>query len=153
MCKLNSLDIQFIVAGDGSEYSKLKKSVEAERLSIHLLGWRSDVERILSAADALLLTSDNEGTPIASIQASLIGVPTISTNVGSVSDIVIDGESGILTSTSIEDIFQAILNVYNKPEVLLELGAAARNLASNKFSVERFLSDYQNLYFSVLNQR
>jgi glycosyltransferase involved in cell wall biosynthesis len=153
MCKLNSLDVQFIVAGDGSEYSKLKKSVDVERLSIHLLGWRSDVERILSAADALLLTSDNEGTPIASIQASLLGVPTISTKVGSVSDIVIDGESGILTSTLIEDIFQAILYVYNKPEVLSELGAKARTFANNKFSVERFLSDYQNLYLSVLNQR
>lgn len=151
LCKKNSLDVQFIVAGEGSEFSSVQKLIDKEKLPIQLLGWRSDIERVLSAADGLLLTSDNEGTPIASIQASLLGVPTISTNVGSLSDIVINGKTGILTSTSVEDLYQEILKVYDDPKVLPELGSAARIFAQQKFSVERFLQEYENLYLSLLD--
>jgi glycosyltransferase involved in cell wall biosynthesis len=151
LCKKNELDIQFILAGEGSDFSYFKNIVEKESLPIIFLGWRSDVERILSAADALILTSDNEGTPIASIQGSLLGVPTIATNVGSLSDIVISGKTGILTSTSAEDIYQAIVKIYERPEVLAQMGKEAEIYAHEKFSVARFLKEYEDLYCSLVS--
>jgi len=151
LCKKNELDIQFILAGEGSEFSYFKNIVEKENLPIKLLGWRSDVERVLSAVDALILTSDNEGTPIASIQGSLLGVPTIATNVGSLSDIVINGKTGILTSTSVDDIYQAIVRIYERPEVLAQMGKEAEMYAHEKFSVARFLKEYEDLYCSLVS--
>ena len=150
LCKNNELDIQFILAGEGPKFSHFKNIAEKETLPIKFLGWRSDVERILSVADALILSSDNEGTPIASIQGSLLGVPTLATNVGSISDIVVDGKTGILTSTSVADIYQAIVNVHERPEILTQMGKESQIFAQEKFSVERFLIEYETLYRSLV---
>ena len=150
LCKRERLDVQFLLAGEGSELEKIRDAAGLENLPMVFLGWRSDVERILSASDVLILTSDNEGTPIASIQASLLGVPTLATKVGSLQDVVIDGETGILTSTDVEDIFSALKRLYADENLVDQLGHQAKNFAEKEFSLNRFLSDYQKLYFSLL---
>lgn len=150
LCKREGLDVQFLLAGEGSELEKIRDAAGLENLPMVFLGWRSDVERILSASDVLILTSDNEGTPIASIQASLLGVPTLATKVGSLRDVVIDGETGILTSTDVEDIFSALKRLYADENLVDQLGRQAKNFAEKQFSLNRFLYDYQKLYFSLV---
>jgi glycosyltransferase involved in cell wall biosynthesis len=114
------------------------------------LGWRFDVEKILSASDVLILTSDNEGTPIASIQASLLGIPTLATNVGSLQDVVIDGKTGLLTSNNVDDIFSALERLYVEQDLANKLGRGAKNFAEKEFSLKRFLDDYRQLYLSLV---
>jgi glycosyltransferase involved in cell wall biosynthesis len=145
-CRQEKLDVQFLLAGEGPELASIQKCAEVENLPMVFLGWRSDIERILSAADVLLLTSDNEGTPIASIQASLLAVPTLATNVGSLHDIVVDGETGILVSKDINELFSAIMKLYGDSSLSKRLGERAKRFAEKEFSLTRFLEDYENLY-------
>jgi len=150
LCKQERLDVQFLMAGEGLELEKIRDTAGLENLPMVFLGWRSDIERILSASDALLLTSDNEGTPIASIQASLLGIPTIATNVGSLKDIVIDGTTGLLASTNVDELFASLKRLYFEEGLSERLGLEAKKLADEKFSLKRFLRDYQELYTSLV---
>ena len=149
ICKQERLEVQFLMAGEGLELEKIRDTAGLENLPMVFLGWRSDIERILSASDALLLTSDNEGTPIASIQASLLGIPTIATNVGSLKDIVIDGTTGLLTSTNVDELFTLLKRLYFEEDLGERLGREAKKFADEEFSLKRFLRDYQELYTSL----
>jgi len=150
LSKQNRLDVQFLCAGEGPELEKFRDIAGLENLPMVFLGWRSDIERILSASDALLLTSDNEGTPIASIQASLLGIPTMATNVGSLPDIVIGEQTGLLTALTVDDLFAALMRLYDDRQLLEDLGVQAKVFAQREFSLNRFLDDYQKLYLSLI---
>jgi glycosyltransferase involved in cell wall biosynthesis len=150
LCKRERLDVQFVLAGEGSEFEKIRDTAALESLPMVFLGWRFDVEKILSASDVLILTSDNEGTPIASIQASLLGIPTLATNVGSLQDVVIDGKTGLLTSNNVDDIFSALERLYVEQDLANKLGRGAKNFAEKEFSLKRFLDDYRQLYLSLV---
>ena len=145
-CLRDNVDINFVMAGEGPDYAQFRAEAEQERLPMTFLGWRADVERILSASDLLILTSDNEGTPIASIQASLLGVPTLATDVGSVHDIVIAGETGLLTPPTVGALYSVLIKLYENTERLEDLGSKAKIFAEREFSLTRFLEEYSELY-------
>ena len=73
------------------------------------LGWQSNIEEILSFTDLVILTSENEGTPVALIQAQMAGIPVLATNVGSVSEVMIDGESGFCVEYSEKNFVDKIM--------------------------------------------
>jgi glycosyltransferase involved in cell wall biosynthesis len=66
--KSRGIDLQFIVAGAGELLQYCQDRAKVENLPVTFLGWREDIEVVLAAADFVLLTSDNEGTPLSLIQ-------------------------------------------------------------------------------------
>ena len=90
--------VRLLLAGDGEEQSRIRSVVcEAEcEDDVTFLGERDDVHRLLSAADTFLLSSISEGIPLTLIEAMAAGVPVVSTRVGGVAEVLIDGESGLL---------------------------------------------------------
>jgi glycosyltransferase involved in cell wall biosynthesis len=94
-------DLTVLVAGDGPERDRL--AAEATLVPdgrAHLLGEIDDPRPLLHAADVLLLTSSTEGMPGVVIEAGLCGVPVVATDVGMMSDLVVDGRTGILVKSS-----------------------------------------------------
>jgi glycosyltransferase involved in cell wall biosynthesis len=142
--------IRFLVAGAGDQEAALADQVGRQNLPVTLLGWRSDIETILGASDLLVLTSDNEGTPLSLIQAALAGIPVVATNVGSVKDVVLDGTTGILCSKDPSEIAEAILKLVNDPALSQQMGAAAKEFAEARFGVSRLVNDHQNLYHDLM---
>ena len=61
------------------------------------LGWQSNIEHVLSAANEVVLTSDNEGSPLSLIQARMAGLRFVRTRVGSVPEVVLDAVTGIIS--------------------------------------------------------
>jgi glycosyltransferase involved in cell wall biosynthesis len=106
--KINHPEVEILIVGEGEKFTEIKELAKKESLPMVLLGWRNDIGRILSACDIAILCSDNEGIPLTLIQASQAGLPIISTNVGSVSDIVINGETGILTSPNSNSLIKTV---------------------------------------------
>jgi glycosyltransferase involved in cell wall biosynthesis len=92
----NFPNLTWLVAGDGEELHFLKDLQKSRDVDLRLLGWRSDLDTIFSACDLSVLVSDHEGTPLSVVHAGLHGVPTLATNVGSVSDLIKDGFTGFL---------------------------------------------------------
>ena len=77
-----------LITGAGELLNALSAQAQKEALPITFFGWRNDIGAILSASDIAVLCSDNEGIPLTLIQASQAGLPIVSTDVGSVSDII-----------------------------------------------------------------
>jgi glycosyltransferase involved in cell wall biosynthesis len=143
-------EIRFLVAGSGDQEPALAEQIERQNLPITLLGWRSDIETILSASDLLVLTSDNEGTPLSLIQAALAGIPVVATNVGSVKDVVTDGTTGILCSKDPSEIAEGMLKLVKNPDLSQRMGNAAKEFAEERFGVSRLVHDHQNLYHDLM---
>jgi glycosyltransferase involved in cell wall biosynthesis len=115
---------------------------------IRFLGWRSDVEALYAASDLIVLTSDNEGMPVSLIEAASLGVPAVCSNVGSVSEVVIDGETGILTDTEPSAIAAAVSQLLEDGALRAKMGLAAAERARRLFSTDRLVEDTADLYRS-----
>jgi glycosyltransferase involved in cell wall biosynthesis len=148
--KKRNSELSFFIAGDGELLNYCYQRIESESLSVKLLGWQSDMERVLSAADMVVLTSDNEGMPLSLIQAGMSGLPVVATNVGSVSEIVIEGATGFVTSVEVVEIADALENLVKSTNLRNHLGEKAKNFTLNNFGVERLVSDHEKLYRNLM---
>lgn len=148
--KHRNIDLKFFVAGDGELFDYCQDRIKREDLPVTLLGWQADIEIVLSAADFLLLTSDNEGTPLSLIQGGMAGLPVISTNVGSISDVVISGETGILVDTDVSQLVEAIEKLASNVDLRKKLGDNAKEFTKMNFGVERLISNHEDLYKLML---
>jgi len=151
--KKRAIDVEFFMAGDGELLDACRERVKREYLPVKILGWQSDIEKVLSAADVVILTSDNEGTPLSLIQAGMAGLPVVTTNVGSVPEIVLAGTTGIITGIDVQEIADAIEKLLNNNELRDKLGSAAQEFTTANFGVQRLVSDHENLYKKLLANR
>jgi glycosyltransferase involved in cell wall biosynthesis len=144
--KTKKIEVSFLIAGDGDLLQEMQKSSAQLDLPFIFLGWQHNLAALFSVANILVMTSDNEGTPLSIVQAQLSGVPVISTNVGSVCEVLLDGESGFLTSLDSTLIAEKIEFLVNNPIERVEMGAAGLLFAGEKFSPSRLVSDHVKLY-------
>ena len=146
-------EVEFFMAGDGELLDMCQERITREDLPVKILGWQSDIEKVLSASDVVILTSDNEGTPLSLIQAGMAGLPVVTTNVGSVPEIVLDGTTGIITSLDVDEIADAIEKLVNNSELRYQLGSTAQEFTTANFGVQRLVDDHENLYKKLLANR
>jgi glycosyltransferase involved in cell wall biosynthesis len=140
------LKLNFLVAGEGELFESSKARALEENLPITFLGWRSDIDQLFAASDMAILTSDNEGIPLTLIQAAFAGIPIVAPRVGSIADIVIDGETGFLTSPQAGAMASAISALVTDEDLREELGSVGRAHAEKYFSLEKSLADHAALY-------
>ena len=150
--KSRGIDLHFIVAGAGELLQYCQDRAKAENLPVTFLGWREDIEVVLTAADFVLLTSDNEGTPLSLIQAGMVGIPVVATNVGSTNEIVVNGETGLLTELSIKELSDAVAKVATDSALRAKMGAAGKEYTLARYGVDRLVKDHQDLYLRQLNR-
>ena len=144
-------NVKFLVAGGGDLLEECKKSAHERSLPVLFLGWRSDIENVLSISDIVVLTSDNEGTPISLIQAGLAGKPTVSTNVGSVKEIVLDGKTGFITELTPESLTTAISSLADNDVLRKNFGSAASVHTHENYGVDRLVKDHSQLYKELIS--
>jgi glycosyltransferase involved in cell wall biosynthesis len=148
--KVDHPKTHIIIAGAGELLEELTTQSESESLPIKFLGWRNDIDLILSASDIAVLCSDNEGIPLTLIQASQAGLPIVSTNVGSVSDIVLDGVTGILTEVSTNGLIQGVSKLLDDPDLRTRLGKSGQMRAKEFFSSQAMVERHEALYSQSL---
>jgi glycosyltransferase involved in cell wall biosynthesis len=151
--KRRGVDLDFFIAGDGEQLDMCRERIEREDLPVTILGWQSDIERVLSSADIVVLTSDNEGTPLSLIQAGMAGLPVVTTNVGSVPEVVLDGSTGIVTGLDVQEIAAALKKLVIDKVLRSNLGAAAQEFTLSNFGVKRLVHDHEELYKKLLSSR
>jgi glycosyltransferase involved in cell wall biosynthesis len=141
------------MAGDGELLEVCRERITRENLPVKVLGWQNDIEKVLSAADIVVLTSDNEGTPLTLIQAGMAGLPVVTTNVGSVPEVVLDGVTGIITNLDIQEIANALVKQTKDKALRERLGLAAQEFTLANFGVQRLVHDHEELYKKLLVSR
>jgi glycosyltransferase involved in cell wall biosynthesis len=148
--KVNYPDSWLLIAGAGEMLDPLSVQAKREALPVTFLGWRKDIGVILSASDIAVLCSDNEGIPLTLIQASQAGLPIVSTNVGSVSDIVINGTTGLLTEVSSMGLIEGVSRLLDDPALGQRFGKAGEERAREFFSSRLMVERHQRLYSQSL---
>ena len=148
--KQNNPEVHLLIAGAGELLEKLHSESESESLPITFLGWRNDIDVILSASNIAILCSDNEGIPLTLIQASQVGLPIVSTNVGSVSDIVVDGLTGLLTEVSTKGLIQGVSVLLADTDLGIALGKSGQARAKDLFSSVTMVSQHRQMYSQSL---
>ena len=151
--KKRNLDFEFFVAGDGELLQNCKERIAREDLPVKILGWQSNIEQVLSAADVVVLTSDNEGTPLSLIQAGMAGLPVVTTRVGSVPEVVMDGVTGIITNLDVLEIADALEKLANSEDLRAQMGASAQEFTLANFGVKRLVNDHEVLYKKLIANR
>ncbi len=149
VCKSRGLDLRFLVAGEGELFESSKARCQREQLNVTFFGWRSDISQIFAASDIAILTSDNEGIPLTLIQAAQAGLPIVATNVGSISDIVINESTGYLTEVSAQAMADAIEKLVRDAQLRKMMGEAGKARAAQYFSLDRMIKDHSDLYRSL----
>jgi glycosyltransferase involved in cell wall biosynthesis len=143
----------FVVAGDGDLLQKLRDRARPLGRRIVFLEWRQDVETVYAACDVMVLTSDNEGMPVAVIEAAGVGTPAVTTRVGSAPEVVIDGVTGFVTSTDVAALTRATNRLLDDAELRQRMGSAAARMARDRFSAARLVSDIAELYERTASER
>ncbi len=139
-------DTHFLVAGDGELLESLRERARPLADRIRFLGWCSDMAELLAASDVVMLTSDNEGMPVSLIEAAAVGVPAVTTRVGSAPEVVLDGVTGFVTETDVSALAAATGRLLDDGELRARQGTAARTRAAECFGASRLVSDIAELY-------
>jgi glycosyltransferase involved in cell wall biosynthesis len=142
-----------IVVGDGPEFGRLSELVDDDG-AVRLIGHRPDIANILSAADVLCLSSDAEAGPMTLLEAMSVGRPVLATDVGGVSEAVIDEKTGLLVPAGDVGAFaSALLRLASDPSLVARMGEAGRMRHRALFSTSRMVGEYAKLFDRVLEAR
>lgn len=147
--KRRNVPVSFLIAGDGDLNEYVKNRISSEDLPVTMLGWQKDMAGVFSAADILILCSDNEAVSLALIEGSQYSLPLVSTNVGSVGDVVINGATGLLTESNAGGLADAVAKLVGDAALRKAMGEAGKARATEYFSLDRMVKDHGDLYRSL----
>ena len=145
--------VKLLIAGAGEEERALRAKAASLGLErrVHFLGYRTDVDAILSECDALVLPSTFEATPYVIIEAMASGLPVVASNVYGIPEIVRDGETGILIDPGApEDIVRAISSLARDRDRGARMGRAAKKRYEEMFRIDRCVEETQAVYRDLL---
>jgi len=145
--------IRLVFLGDGPERNSLialRDSLPC-RDRIHFLGQRDDVADILRIMDIFVLPSKSEGVCNALLEAMATGLPIVATAVGGNIELIQDGFTGLLVPSDDEHAMSNALVrlIEDESGLRSQIGAKAREMAEEKFSLLRMVSEYESLYLST----
>lgn len=146
----------FIIAGRGQLLEGLQ--TEARELGvekhIRFLGFREDVPALLQAMDIFVLPSLSEGLPLSALEAMASGKPVVATRVGGVPEVVVDGETGFLVAPEdADDLAEKLVCLLKAPCLLQQLGAKGHEMVKERFSLDRMVKNYEELYQKALLEK
>jgi glycosyltransferase involved in cell wall biosynthesis len=145
-----------LIVGDGPDRGTLETEVRQLGLEgrVRLAGERHDVPDLLAAADVFVLSSVSEGLPVSVLEAMAAELPVVASRVGGLSELVVDGETGLLVPPRDADALAAALGrLVADPGLRREFGAAGRAYAESRFDQESFARAHVDLYARELARR
>ncbi len=147
--------LRLAIVGDGPEREGLERRARDLGLDgrVSFTGWRRDLPFVYGGLDAVVLSSRNEGTPVALIEAMAAGRPVVATAVGGVPDVVEHERSGVLVPPADpRALASAIVRLAESADERRAMGEAGKVLAG-RFRWGRLLDDLEALYRAGLDRR
>jgi glycosyltransferase involved in cell wall biosynthesis len=147
------VDAALVLVGDGPGRTAVE-SLAAElgvASRCHLVGYRQNLGDWFATFDALLLTSANEGTPVAALEALAAGRPVVATDVGGVPAVVEHGETGFLAAAGdVDELADGLERLARDPALRRQLGAVGAGRVRERFGRERMIDEVEALYRRLL---
>ena len=148
--------LRFQIVGDGPRRGELQDLAAARGLHQHVefLGHCDDVPSLLASADAFVLPSRSEAFPNSVIEAMAAGLPVIANAVGGLLDLIDHARTGLLvTPSDPEALTTALRFLIENPTRAAAIGQAARAEMRQRYSFDRMVSAFEDLYVSSLERR
>lgn len=142
-----------VIVGEGSQRAALRRQAEDLGVDLQLAGWVDDPWQLLTDADVIALPSRTEGWPLTLVEAALAGRAVVATRVGSVPEVVRDGETGLLVAPGDEaELVGALARLRDDAALRGRLAGAARECALATMTVDRMVAAYDSLWSEVVSR-
>jgi len=141
-------DVWFLIAGDGELRAKLQAIALPPGLAERVVwaGFQQDVPGVCFASDVVVLTSDNEGTPVSLIEAQAAGVPVVSTRVGGAATVVGDRPGALVAPDDVPGLARAVAALLDDLPAARASARAARERVIADFSLDGLVQSLDRLY-------
>jgi glycosyltransferase involved in cell wall biosynthesis len=149
-------DAHFVIVGDGAEREKIASLIKSSGALafIHLLGNRSDTPRILAALDVFALTSLNEASPVSILEALSCQVPVVASDVGSVSESVINQWNGFTFPLAADQLLvERVVQLLSDRDLSIELGQNGREHVERHGSLANMVEQYEDLIHKIWREK
>jgi glycosyltransferase involved in cell wall biosynthesis len=142
----------FLIAGDGELRGALEEAARDSGIAdrVRFLGWRRDLATIYGASDVFLLTSRNEGTPVALIESLAAGVPGVSTDVGGVRDVLQHDTGVVVPFGDAAALASAVTQFLGDTNRRRATGDRGRVSVVARYGIDRLVDDIDALYRDLL---
>lgn len=143
----------FVLVGDGKLRPEIERGVQETGCAGNfvLLGSRPDAAEIMASADIVALASHEEGFPNVVLEAMACAKPVVATKVGGVPEAVEDGVTGLLVPPhDPRAMADALARLLGNAEEAREMGRRGRERVCKRFTVERMVHEYEELYRALL---
>lgn len=158
--KTSSLKFRFFIVGDGEsrkdieEYARIKNieftSQKGQKALLTFTSWIKDIDRVNAGLDVITLCSFNEGTPVSLIEAQASGTPIVATNVGGIEDVVLPGQTALLTNDGPADFAQKLIGLASDKNLMKRMQSKGWVHVQDKFHYKRLVSDMEQHYWNLL---
>jgi glycosyltransferase involved in cell wall biosynthesis len=146
-------DVTFLIVGEGPEEARLRNMVASMGLSpqVRILGFRDDLLNVFRSLDLFVIPSvEGDTIPQVLMQALAMGLPVVSTTVGSIPDVVQDGRTGfVVPPRNADALAERILALLDDPALRREMGRNGRALLERDYSLARMLDRLEDVYKRV----
>jgi glycosyltransferase involved in cell wall biosynthesis len=145
----------FVIAGTGPQGEELKAKAATLGIAdrVRFLGHVSDRLALYHALDALLMTSDFEGTPMVLLEAMACGLPVVASAVDGIAEVCSDGKDAILVAPGDEPRFASSVEcILRNPEFGRALGKEARNAILEGYEIRGLVTGIERVYDEVLSR-
>jgi len=150
--------VKVFIVGDGTEREGLMQIANAlpknSRVNIEFLSWIQDVARFNAAMDLICLTSKNEGTPVSLIEAQAANIPVLTVDVGGISDIVVNGETGVVIDERDPELFaKKLIDLVNNNQLREKLSQKGWQFVGEKFHYTTLVDRMDKYYKRLLHDK
>ena len=148
MAPLLSPQRRLVIVGEGPTRGEVEAAVAelADPRWVVLTGKRMDVPRVITAFDVFALSSKTEGLPLVVPEAMSAGLPIVTTGVGGLPGVIDEGETGLVVPVEEARMRDALASLERDRERARKMGARARDVALARYSSERMVDAYLELY-------
>lgn len=146
-------EARFLIVGDGELRGELEAQVRRRGIagSFVFCGFRKDLVRVYADLDVVVLTSLNEGLPVALIEGMTAGKPVVAFDVGGVEDLIDDDVTGILVPFGdVQTLADSITHLLEDPQECERLGQNARRKAYPNLDYPRLVKDIEEFYCQLV---
>jgi glycosyltransferase involved in cell wall biosynthesis len=150
--KIKHLSWSMEFVGDGPLLENAKELVDRFDLRgrVSFSGVRNDVANRLAASDIFVLLSKWEGLPLTILEAMRSGLPVIASNVGGVSETIVEGKTGYLVKRdNSTELINALTKLLSSPELRGSMGREGKIKFQKEFTFDNMLNQTMNVYDSV----
>ncbi len=148
-----SNDVLFLIAGSGPEKQRLISLINEYKIdkNVHLLGYVNQPYSFFNAIDINVLTSNSESFPYVVLEGARLKKPIVSTNVGGLSDLIINDNNGYLFDIGDSSMLSKyLIKMINNKDKTKQMGENLYNKVKTEFSLKKMALDHCDIYKNIL---